>query len=579
MYNPDGNTANSRLLNNGVDPNRNFPVPDGSIGGDYTYTNYAETQNFINYWSTKRAVLSGTFHGGALVANYIWDYLDSVGTQPTNPPDLYLARQISLGFSRLNLPMYYTPYAPDAPAHAADSGVIYGYTWYPVYGSLQDWSYHATSCLDVTLEISSIKKPSSSTLPGFWNDNRTAMLYFIKQAGWGVQGVVRDFNANQPINRVTVNVAGINKPVYTDSIAGDYHRMLMTGYYDLTFSKPGYRTKTFPNVRVKIDSVTNLDVTLFPEVLATLSGVVRDSSTGLPVSGAIIKLVGAGSDTTDASGGYSLQPWQDYYTVAVTAVGYLPITVDSVLVTGSTVLDFDLASLTTFTYFADDTINIPDNGPWIEDSLWVDRNVTLADYECYVNITHTYRGDLAVRLFSPGGDSLRLHQRTGGAADNIIGWYDYDLTPADSLRWDALAGQNSYGYWRLIVKDFASSNAGRLNGWGLKIFTTDTGVEGSPQGPTRAISLYLSSRPNPFRTGTVITYSLTGPGEKNISLTIYNIAGQKVRTLAGGMQSPAKYLVEWDGRDDQGRRLTAGVYIARLSSGGATANRRMILVK
>ncbi len=578
MYNPDGNTAGTRYLNNGVDPNRNFPVPDGSIGGDSTYTNYVETQNFIDFWSKKRAVLSATFHGGALIANYPWDYADSIGTPPTEPPDLYLARQISLGYSRLNQPMYLNP-SPSAPY---DSGVIYGYTWYPAPGSLQDWSYHATSCLDITMEISTTKWPSGSTLPTYWNNNRDAMLYFIRQAGWGVQGVVRDFNTGQPINRAAVNVAGINKPVYTDSLVGDYHRMLLTGYYDITFSKAGYRSKTFDNVRVKLDSITNLDVTLFPEVLATLSGVVRDSATGLPLAGAIVKLIGAGSDTTDASGGYWLQPYQDYYTVSVTATGYLPKTIDSVLVVGNTSLDIILSPLQTFTYLSNRAIDIPDNGPngpWIEDSLFVDRQVALADYDFYVDIQHTYIGQLAVRVFAPSGDSLRLHQRTGGAADDIVGWYDSDLTPADSLRWNVLAGQNAYGYWRLRVKDFVSSQTGRLRGWGVRVFSTDTGVEGEPPIPVRAAGLYLSSRPNPFTAGTVITYTQPGPGEQKVELTIYNVSGQRVRTLASGLQSPAKYLVEWDGRDQEGRSLAAGVYLARLMVGGSKANQKMILIR
>jgi flagellar hook assembly protein FlgD len=72
---------------------------------------------------------------------------------------------------------------------------------------------------------------------------------------------------------------------------------------------------------------------------------------------------------------------------------------------------------------------------------------------------------------------------------------------------------------------------------------------------------------------------VAGAGEQKVELAIHNVAGQRVRTLAGGLQSPAKYLLEWDGRDDLGRRLPAGVYIARLAAGGATVNRRMILVR
>ncbi|MCU0608069.1 MAG: carboxypeptidase regulatory-like domain-containing protein, partial [Candidatus Edwardsbacteria bacterium] len=173
-----------------------------------------------------------------------------------------------------------------------DSGVTNGAAWYVIRGGLQDWSYHATSCLDITMEISTTKWPTAGALPGFWSDNRGGMLYFIKQAGWGVQGVVTDSVTGLPINRAQLDVAGIAKPVWSDSAVGDYHRMLMTGYYDLTFSKPGYASKTFANVRVRLDSVTTLDVPLSPILL---SGTVTDSATTLPISGAVVTVVGVKS--------------------------------------------------------------------------------------------------------------------------------------------------------------------------------------------------------------------------------------------------------------------------------------------
>lgn len=471
--------------------------------------------------------------------------------------------------------MYYNP-NPGAPY---DSGVIYGYTWYPAPGSLQDWSYHETSCLDVTMEIGSTKWPSASTLPSYWSDNREAMLYFIRQAGWGLQGVVTDSLTGVPLNRAEVAAAGINKPVYTDSLAGDYHRMLMTGYYDITFSKAGYAPKTFQNVRVRLDSITNLDVQLSALAPATLSGIVRDSASSAPVAGAVVSLSGSGTDTTDAGGQYSIATFQGSHTVTVAAANYRTKILSNVSVSGTTVLDVYLAPFYSYSYSAHDTINIPDNGAWIEDSLYVDRSVSLADYEVYVNITHPWRGDLAVRVFSPTGDSLRLHERTGSSADDIVGWYDSELVPADAARWTALVGQNALGFWRLRAKDFASNDVGRLNGWGLLLFTTDTGVEGGHPGPERAPALYLSSRPNPFASGTVITYAVPGPGQQHVDLAVYNVAGQRVRTLVDAERGPGPHQVRWDGRDDRGAAAAGGVYLARLSLEGDGRTVKLTLIR
>ncbi|MRR09106.1 T9SS type A sorting domain-containing protein [bacterium] len=559
--NPDGYELVQRGNANGEDLNRDFPVPDGGPNDGYVAGTEIEVTQFINFWAGKRAVLSFNYHGGALVANYPWDYTYTLC------PDDALAREVSLGYARLNPPMY--------ASTEFDSGVTNGAAWYVIRGGLQDWSYHATSCLDVTMEISTTKWPSAGALPGFWSDNRGGMLYFIKQAGWGVQGVVTDSLTGLPINRAQLDVAGIAKPVYTDSIVGDYHRMLMTGYYDLTFSKPGYASKTFDNVRVRLDSVANLDVQLSPIVL---SGTVSDSATALPIAGAVVTVVGVRADTTDAAGHYSIQAPQGTYDVSCAALGYGAKTAPDVAVDGMVTLDFALGSLNQFGYEAHDTINIPDNGAWIVDSIYVDRSVAISDYRAYVNITHTYKGDLAVRLFHPGGDSIRLHQRSGGAADNIIGWYPDAIKPADSLRWGALYGLNAPGWWTLKIKDFASGYTGRLNGWALEIYSTGTGVAGGPaERPVPVRTELFYGRPNPLRDQAVISYQLGAPGRA--SLKVYNAAGQLVRTLEDGPRGAGHHSVSWDGRDDRGAAVSAGVYLYRLVAGGVARTSKLVVVR
>ncbi len=563
MLNPDGNNAVNRENANGEDLNRDFPVPDGGSNGGYVNGTEVEVTSFINFWTGKRVVLSLNFHGGALVANYPWDYTYTLC------PDNALAREVSLGYSRLNSPMYNNTSA------FPDSGVTNGAAWYVVRGGLQDWSYHVTSGLDITMEIGNTKWPSAGTLPTYWNDNRASMLYFIRQAGWGVQGVVTDSLTGIPINRAQLDVAGIAKPVHSDSAVGDYHRMLMTGNYDLTFSKPGYASKTFANVRVKLDSVTNLDVQLSPILL---SGTVTDSATALPIYGAVVEVVGVKSDTTDAAGHYSIQAPQGSYTVACRATGYETRSVAGVALNGMVALDFALGGLNLFGYEAHDTINIPDNGAWIVDSIYVDRNVAISDYRAYVNITHTYKGDLAVRLFHPGGDSVRLHQRTGGAADNIVGWYPDSVRPADSLRWNAFYGQSALGWWTLRAKDYASGYIGRLNGWALEIFSTQTGLAELPvERPLPVRTELFYSRPNPARDQATISYQLARPGP--VRLTVYNVAGQAVRTLVDGRCAAGHHSVRWDGRDGRGERVVAGVYLYRLEAGGTARTNKLVVVR
>lgn len=85
------------------------------------------------------------------------------------------------------------------------------------------------------------------------------------------------------------------------------------------------------------------------------------------------------------------------------------------------------------------------------------------------------------------------------------------------------------------------------------------------------------SFPNPFNNNTVIKYSLTKTTD--VSLVIYNILGQKVRTLVREEKQSGPQTVIWDGKDDKGRDLSSGIYFYQLQAGKLTQTRRMVLLK
>jgi hypothetical protein len=88
-----------------------------------------------------------------------------------------------------------------------------------------------------------------------------------------------------------------------------------------------------------------------------------------------------------------------------------------------------------------------------------------------------------------------------------------------------------------------------------------TGIEdGSPEPPAISRQFDLGQNyPNPFNPATVINYQL--PDLSRVILTIYNILGQKVKTLVNQKQSPGSYTVEWDGKDEAGKVVSSGVYL------------------
>jgi hypothetical protein len=83
--------------------------------------------------------------------------------------------------------------------------------------------------------------------------------------------------------------------------------------------------------------------------------------------------------------------------------------------------------------------------------------------------------------------------------------------------------------------------------------------------------------PNPFNPTTTIDYSV--PQSGNVELAIFNMTGQKVRTLVSERQDAAFYKVVWDGRNDLGESVASGLYFYRLVSGNFSKIEKMTLVK
>jgi hypothetical protein len=84
--------------------------------------------------------------------------------------------------------------------------------------------------------------------------------------------------------------------------------------------------------------------------------------------------------------------------------------------------------------------------------------------------------------------------------------------------------------------------------------------------------------PNPFNPRTTISYTLTESAVVNLS--IHDSGGRLVRTLmSGATETVGLHEVTWRGLDQQGRRVSSGVYMCRIEAGGQVVGRRMILLK
>jgi len=83
--------------------------------------------------------------------------------------------------------------------------------------------------------------------------------------------------------------------------------------------------------------------------------------------------------------------------------------------------------------------------------------------------------------------------------------------------------------------------------------------------------------PNPFNPTSVIAYAL--PTDCQVKLNIYNILGQRIKVLVEEYQSAGYKSVEWDGKDDIGQEVSAGVYFYRIQAGNFVQGMKMVLTK
>ena len=135
--------------------------------------------------------------------------------------------------------------------------------------------------------------------------------------------------------------------------------------------------------------------------------------------------------------------------------------------------------LNDFTYTNDSSAAIPDNDPaGITSVINVPDDITLFGTSASVDISHTYIGDLIVKLTSPSGSVATLHNQAGGSADDLVATFTSSV----------FDGEVATGDWTLSVEDTYAEDTGTLNNWSV----TFTGI--GEVGPTAPIAGFTYER-------------------------------------------------------------------------------------
>jgi len=173
----------------------------------------------------------------------------------------------------------------------------------------------------------------------------------------------------------------------------------------------------------------------------------------------------------------------------------------------------------------------------------------------------------------PAQYTIDLYDSTG---TTLLAAFDADLT---TLGDSALT---------VFASGFLDTTAANQNGPAFGLFValangTVLELPGLPVGITGGQSLLPNkfalhqNYPNPFNPTTTIRYDLKNNTE--VSLEIFNLLGQKIRTLVSGLQEAGYREIGWDGRNDSGIGVASGIYIYRIDAGDFIQTRKMVLMK
>lgn len=127
------------------------------------------------------------------------------------------------------------------------------------------------------------------------------------------------------------------------------------------------------------------------------------------------------------------------------------------------------------------------------------------------------------------------------------------------------------------VKITAKDNADASVSCIFEIYITiNTGIEKADEQLPKSINLN-QNYPNPFNPSTVISYFL--PNSSSVKLIVYNLLGQKIKTLVNSYQSAGEHSVVWNGTDDNNYEAISGVYICRMEADEKSFQRKMLLIR
>lgn len=147
-------------------------------------------------------------------------------------------------------------------------------------------------------------------------------------------------------------------------------------------------------------------------------------------------------------------------------------------------------------------------------------------------------------------------------------WQAFEISlavPPGAASWEVvMSGTREYGTYINVF-------------WDALVLTSTAATAVGEEGGLPDVFGLHHARPNPFNLTTTIKYAL--PSICNVQMAVFGVDGRRVRQLVMGTVPAGTHQVTWDGRDDRGQQVAAGVYFYRLTAGDRTLTKKMVLIR
>jgi photosystem II stability/assembly factor-like uncharacterized protein len=271
---------------------------------------------------------------------------------------------------------------------------------------------------------------------------------------------------------------------------------------------------------------------LTPQPMGTVEGVVTDLDTGNVLANADITL-GTSTTTTNGNGEYEMLVDVGTFDFSCELLGFDSYTEEDILIEDGLTVTIDVALQNQYVPPTDLDCSVTGSNVLITWSApETEANVT--NYNIYRN------GDILYTV--NGSTTLKVD------IDVPSGSYTYNVS---AIYYDVYESELTDDFVVEVVDagDVLPANGAILHG----------------------------NVPNPFNPTTAISFTIDSPGY--VELSIYNVKGEKVRTLVNESLNADTHSVIWNGLDDSGRNTASGVYFYKMKAGSFTSTKKMVLMK